>query len=94
MSAFSDVAREFDELKRRVEQLEALLRSRTSPANNPPRTAYRTREVAQLCGVATKTVRGWIADGRLEAEDMGHWWAVPASAVDRLIAGRKPRRSA
>ncbi len=82
MSAFSEAARELESLSRRVEQLEALMRA--SRRDVPERTAYKVSEVAALIGRAPKTVRRMIEDGRLSAEDMGGWYAVPRSEVERL----------
>ena len=93
MTAFSDAARQLDDLVRRVEELESevqALRAPTLAAVAPPRTAYKVSEVAEKLRVHPQTVRNMIGDGRLEAEDMGGWYAVPAAAVEAIV----PRRSA
>jgi excisionase family DNA binding protein len=92
MNVFFEVAKELDELRRRVEQLEA--DARTGHAHEPPRTAYRVREVAALVGLSAKTIRQRIADGRLEAEDMGGWWAISPAAVQKAFGDRSRNRVA
>lgn len=82
MTGLGDAAREFEELRRRVEQLEALVRS--GRAQQPPRAAYKVSEVARLIGKAPSTVRTMIGDGRIKADDMGGWYAVSAAEVERL----------
>lgn len=88
MTALEDAAREMAELTRRVEQLETLVRSSRGEKPGPPRTAYKVREVAEMIGKKPRTVLAMIAAGRLVAEDMGGWYAVPASAVDELVQRR------
>jgi excisionase family DNA binding protein len=90
MTAFDDAARALDDLMQRVERLEQQVKTMTRTQSGPPRTAYRTREVAEMTGLKTETIQAWIRDGRLEAEDMGGWYAVPAAAAEALV----PRRSA
>lgn len=88
MSVFDDASRQIEELMRRVEQLESQVRTLRSGTDGPPRTAYRTREVAQMTGMKLSTIQAWIRNGQLQAADMGGYWAVPAAAVESLIAGR------
>lgn len=88
MSAFEQIAVEFAELARRVEQLESQLRTLRGEKAGPARTAFRVSEVAAMIGKKPQTVRNMIADGRLEAERMDGWWLVPASAVDALVNRR------
>jgi excisionase family DNA binding protein len=91
MSAFEDAARELDDLKQRVEQLEALVQSMRQRREGLPRTAYKPSEVAAMTGWSTSKVRAWIRDERLPAEDMGNGrYAVPAWAVERLFPQREP----
>lgn len=91
MSALADFDREFTELRKRVEQLETLVRSGRQ-SDQPPRTAFRPSEVAKQVGVSTQTVRDWINDGSLKAERLNGLWIIPATAVDELLSSR--RRSA
>lgn len=91
MTAFGDAARQLDDLVRRVEELESAVQALRGPALAavvPPRTAYKVSEVAEKLQVHPQTVRNMIGDGRLEAEDMGGWWAVPAVVVDSLATRR------
>lgn len=100
MSAFEDAARELDNLVRHVEQLrtadllarferlEATVQTLAERLDGPERTAYKLSEVAEIVGVSAFTLRRWIKAGRLEAEDMGGWYSVPASVVAELVARR------
>jgi hypothetical protein len=96
MTAFDDAARVIDNLTRRVEQLESQLRTLRGEKDGPPRTAYTVPEVAAMVGKTPATVREWIRDGRLEAENMAAenggrgWWAIPVAAAEALV----PRKSA
>lgn len=83
MSAL-DFAREFELLKRRVAELESRLSGGGVAGAEPPRTAYKVSEVARMIGRTPATVRRMIHDGQLSAQDMGGWFAVPASEVERL----------
>lgn len=85
MSAFEQAAQELQRLVRRVEVLEAEVRSLRERREGLPRTAYKPSEVAAMLGKNTATIREWIKDGRLEAEDMGGWYAIPAEAIDALL---------
>lgn len=95
MTAFEAAAREIAELTRRVEQLESQLRTLRGEKAGPPRTAYTVPEVAAMVGKTPATVREWIRDGRLEAENMADenggrgWWAIPVAAAEALV----PRRA-
>lgn len=84
MSAFADAAREIDNLTRRVEQLESLVRSLRTKGAEPERTAYKVSEVARMIGKKPQTVRNMIKNRRLAAERMNGWWLVPAEAVEQL----------
>lgn len=85
MSAFGALDREFEELKQRVAQLEALIRGGgLRSVGQPPRTAYKPSEVARMIGKSPRTVREMIKDGRIQADDMGGWYSVPRSEVERL----------
>lgn len=93
MNPFDDAARAFDNLTRRVEQLESQLRTLRGEKAGPPRTHYRPSEVAAMTGFATKTIEAWARDGRIEAEKVegeggGGRWAIPAAAVEALTSRR------
>ena len=62
-------------------------------ARQPERKAFKTGEVAAMFGCDAQAVRDMIHNGRLGAEDMGGWYLIPASEVDRLL-GTNERRSA
>lgn len=82
MSAFEDAAREMSTLLSRISAIESELAELRSRVAAPARTAYKVTEAAAILGVHPNTVRARIAEGRLPAEDMGGWYAIPASAVD------------
>ena len=67
-----------NELTDRIKRLE-------KAASQPPRRAYRPSEVAAMVGCSAQTVRDLIHGGRLEAVDMGGWYAIAASAVEKLL---------
>lgn len=52
----------------------------------PPEQLYTTAEVAALFAVSGETIRDWINDKKLRAVKIGkgHYWRVPASAVEEL----------
>lgn len=50
-----------------------------------PRPAYETREVADLLKITDRTVRQYIADGKIRAVRVGKWIRIPADEVDRLM---------
>lgn len=56
-------------------------------ASAPDVTTYTVTQTARILGIAPKTVRHWIADGRLPgfhlAADQRRWW-IPCAAVDAL----------
>lgn len=90
MSALLAAARELEELRARVAQLEADFRAlRSARAGDPPRTMYKSSEVATMLGCCDQTVRNMIADGRLEAEDMGGWYAITPAAVAAVRGKRR-----
>lgn len=51
---------------------------------------YKVSEVAQLFEVTSGTVRIWLNDGTLRGIKIGkgHYWRVPASAVEELATSR------
>lgn len=101
MTGLAEFAREFEELRSRVEQLEALvqsgrlvgdgfetiIRNGRVVGDQPARIRYKPSEVATMLGCSTAKVRAMISAGEIEAEDMGHFYGIPRSEVDRL-AGR------
>lgn len=74
------------ELTERIGRLE-------KAARQPERRAYKVAEVAAMFGCDPQAVRDMIHNGRLTAEDMGGWYLIPASELDRLLA-TDDRRSA
>ena len=53
-------------------------------ADAPECTYATVREVAQCLCVNPRTVRHWVADGRLEAIRVGRQWRIPMSALKQL----------
>jgi excisionase family DNA binding protein len=46
---------------------------------------FKTLEVAEIFGVQTSTVRGWIKQGKIpEARHPNGQWIIPESAIRRL----------
>lgn len=83
----ADLVAAIKELTDRIGRLE-------KAARQPERKAYKVAEVAAMLGCDDpQTVREMIHDGRLRAEDMGGWYLIPASELDRLLATDE-RRSA
>jgi excisionase family DNA binding protein len=75
------------ELIEAIEKLTQEVQALKKATRQPPRAAYRPSEVAEMLGCKdVKTVREMIHDGRLEAADMGTWYAIPAAAVEKLLA--------
>lgn len=52
--------------------------------------SYSVPEAAKMLCIAVRTVRKWIADGKIRAEksDGGNRWQITASEIDRLNAGK------
>lgn len=46
---------------------------------------YSTREVCKILGIANRTIRRWIKEGRLRAVNVGGGWRIPESEVKRLL---------
>src|SRR5215207_3624494 len=42
------------------------------------------RQAAQYCGVSEKTIRNWLAAGRLSAERVGHSYRIPREQLEPL----------
>lgn len=51
---------------------------------------YTVREVANLFEVTSGTIRVWLRDGTLRGVKIGkgHYWRVPASAIEELATSR------
>ena len=51
---------------------------------------YKVREVAELFDVTPGTIRIWLNEGTLRGIKIGkgHYWRVPASAVEELATSR------
>lgn len=54
------------------------------------RVVLGIREVAQILGLDTETVRAAVVRGELPASKLGSQWLIPRAAVDRLAAGVPP----
>lgn len=59
--------------------------SRQRDPNQPPRVAWRPREVAKLTGLGYDTVLGLIRSGQLGAVKVGQTYAVPDAELDRFL---------
>ncbi len=46
---------------------------------------YSTREVCEILGIANRTLRRWIKEGRIRAVNIGGRWRIPESEVKRLL---------
>ena len=46
---------------------------------------YSTREVCEALGIANRTIRRWIKEGRVRAINIGGRWRIPESEVKRLL---------
>lgn len=47
---------------------------------------FSIKEVAEIYGVSTKTVRRYISAGKLRAEKFGATWKISKSALDDFVA--------
>lgn len=52
---------------------------------------FRTREVAEMLQVPSKTVTTWIRDGRLAAKPFGNTYLISAAAIEAFIRKRTER---
>lgn len=52
--------------------------------------AYSVQEAAELIGIKVRTVRQWIADGKIHAVKPGGGkkWIIMESEIDRLRDGK------
>ncbi len=46
---------------------------------------YSTREVCEILGIANRTLRRWIKEGRIRAVNIGGRWRIPESEVKRIL---------
>ncbi len=46
---------------------------------------YTTTEIAKIFGVRLKTVRNWIADGKLGAIKVGHIYRIPEGELREFM---------
>ena len=46
---------------------------------------YSTREVCEILGIANRTLRRWIKEGKVKAVNIGGRWRIPESEVKRLL---------
>ena len=46
---------------------------------------YSTREVCEVLGIANRTLRRWIKEGRIRAVSIGGRWRIPESEVKRIL---------
>jgi excisionase family DNA binding protein len=60
------------------------------PARPDPRMFMSIAEVAALFGRAPRTVRWWLAEGRLPVVRVGRAKFIPRAAVERLVGGMAP----
>lgn len=49
---------------------------------------YNVQEAAVLLGIKVRTVRQWIASGKLTAVKNGKQWMINESEIDRILAGK------
>jgi len=46
---------------------------------------YSTREVCEILGIANRTIRRWIKEGRIRAVNVNGRWRIPESEVRRVL---------
>ncbi len=46
---------------------------------------YGTREVCEILGIANRTLRRWIKEGRIRAINIGGRWRISESEIKRLL---------
>lgn len=46
---------------------------------------YTTREVCEILGISNRTLRRWIAEGRVRAVNVYGRWRIPESEVKRIL---------
>lgn len=58
-----------------------------------PNKPYTTGEIAELCGVTTRTVNRWIEAGKFGAKDTDWWWTAGGEQKgDRRVSAPAVRR--
>ena len=46
---------------------------------------YSTREVCEILGIANRTIRRWIKEGRIRAVNINGRWRIPESEIKRIL---------
>ncbi len=46
---------------------------------------YSTHEVCEILGIANRTLRRWIKEGRIRAVNIGGRWRIPESEIKRIL---------
>jgi excisionase family DNA binding protein len=46
---------------------------------------YSTREACRILGIANRTIRRWIKEGRIRAVNVNGRWRIPESEVKRIL---------
>ncbi len=46
---------------------------------------YSTREACKMLGIANRTIRRWIKEGRIRAVNINGRWRIPESEIKRLL---------
>ena len=46
---------------------------------------YSTREVCKILGIANRTLRRWIKEGKIRAVNIGGRWRIPESEINRIL---------
>ncbi|MCE4608698.1 MAG: IS607 family transposase [Caldisphaeraceae archaeon] len=46
---------------------------------------YNTREVCEILGIANRTLRRWIKEGKVRAVNVDGRWRIPESEIKRLL---------
>ncbi len=57
------------------------------PTEIAGRKLYTLKEVAAGVGVHYQTVKGWVADGKLNANKVGKTYRVTEEELNRLLEG-------
>ncbi len=61
-------------------------KGRKSPPLEP---LLNIKDVAEVCGVSTKTVRRWIQSGQLVAIRLGRQWRIARKDLERFISDNR-----
>jgi len=46
---------------------------------------YSTRKVCEILGIANRTLRRWIKEGKIRAVNIGGRWRIPESEIKRIL---------